>query len=114
MTINGVELKFKLTNAATAERYEEALNMMQRKGEELEKHPPEKLSDAIRSQVELARDFMDAVFGEGTWANLGTDPNDLDENVDLVSQVIEESARQGAEMRRKLGKYDPKRSKRHA
>lgn len=114
MTINGVELKFKLTNAATAERYEEALNVVQRKGEELEKHLPEKLSDAIRSQVKLAQEFMDSVFGEGTWALMGTDPDDLDENVDLVAQVIEEAARQGAEMQRKLGKYDPKRSKRRA
>lgn len=114
MTINGIELKFKLTNAATAERYETALSVVQRKDDELKKHPPEKISEAIRSQIDLVREFMDTIFGEGTWSGLGTDPNDLDENVDLMAQVIEEASRQGTEVQRRFSKYDPKRSKRRA
>lgn len=113
MTINGIEFKFKLTNAAVAERYEKALHTMHRKGEALEKKPPEELSQAIRAQTKLVEEFMDTVFGEGTYGKLGTDPDDLEENLDLVAQVNAEAARQVADTKRKIGKYSAARIKRH-
>lgn len=114
MTINDIELNFKLTNAAVADRYESALLTMRKKGEELEKHPPVRLADAIREQTALVKEFIDRVFGEGTYAALKVDPDDLDENLEIAAQVIEESGRQYTTMKRRIGRYDPKRITRHA
>lgn len=113
MTINNIELKFKLTNAAMAERYEKALHTMQRKGEALEKKPPEGLAQVIRAQTKLVEEFMDAMFGAGTYGKLGIDPDDLEENLDLVAQVNAEAERQVTDTKRKIGKYSAARSKRH-
>lgn len=114
MTINGIELNFKPTNVAVAERYETALKTLQKKGEELEKKPLDGLAANIRAQIDMVHEFMDLVFGEGTYGGLGVDPDDLEENLDLVAQVNADAARQSAEMKRKIGKYTPNRSKRYA
>ena len=112
MTLNGKEVIFKLTNAATAERYEQALKNMQDKGEELEKHPLEGLAANIRAQIDMVREFVDTIFGPGEWEILETDHDDLDENIDLVEQIIQESERQKDALQRRVSKYDPRRNKR--
>lgn len=112
MTLNGKEVIFKLTNATTAERYEQALKNMQDKGEELEKHPREGLAANIRAQIDMVREFVDTIFGTGTWEQLETDHDDLDENIGLVEQLIQESEKQKDALQRRVGKYDPRRNKR--
>ena len=113
MTINGIELPFKLTNAATAERYETALRKMQEAVDEMQANPPASLAEAIRGQIAQARAFVDGIFGEGTHAKLGADPEDLDENLDLVAQIVADAGEQTKEVQRRKLRYSPERSKRN-
>lgn len=112
MTINGIELPFKLTNATTADKYETALRAMQEESNRLRENPPERLADGIRSQIMMAREFVDGVFGEGTYAKLGADPDDLDENLDIVAQIIEDGVEQTKAIQKRNAKYSPERSAR--
>lgn len=113
MTINGVELPFKLTNATTADRYETALRVMQADADHLRANPPERLADGIRSQIALVRAFVDGVFGDGIYAKLGADPDDLDENLDIVAQIIADAGEQTKAIQKRNAKYSPTRSARN-
>lgn len=112
MTINGVELPFKLTNAASAARYEAALAEMREAAESFAKNPTESLAENVRRQISLVRGFVDRLFGEGTYDKLGADPDDLDESLDIYAQIIADGTEQAKAVQRRNAKYAPERGKR--
>lgn len=112
MTINGKELKFKLTNAATAERYEAALHRMEVETQKAQQNPPQSLAEAIRAQTGIVQHFVDGIFGEGTYATLGIDPDELDDNLEVAGQIIADAGEQSKAIQRRNARYSPERGKR--
>lgn len=112
MQINGVELELKLTNASFADRIEKALNDFESKAKNT---PIEKgLAEIIRYQCEAVKEFFNSVFGEGTYEKLHLDPEDLDENFDAASILIDELDKQKNNVVNKFSKYSPNRAQRRA
>lgn len=112
MTYNGVELTLQLTNATFAERYETALHKAHRAAEAAGKAEGASLAQMIRGQCAVVATFIDEVFGAGTYAALGVDPDDLTANTDLFAQIIEDSRSQRNALRKRLQQYSPARSAR--
>ena len=105
MKINGHEFDFRLTNAATAERYEKALQEMKQRAEQTPKEGS--LADIIRWQTAGVKTFVDRLFGEGTYDTLELDPDELDANLAVVQQIVEESGKQAKAVKARAGKYSP-------
>lgn len=112
MEINGITLNFKLTNAKVAERYESALKELQKEADQLEKKPLPGLAENIYAQIDLVHRFVDSIFGAGTYDSLGVDPDDLDENLDIATQITEYAKNQCKAIQRRNARYAPERSKR--
>lgn len=105
MKINGHDFDFRLTNAATAERYETALREMQQRAEQA---PQEgSLAEVIRGQTAMVKTFVDRLFGEGAYDTLGLDPDELDANLAVVQQIVDESGKQAQAIKARAGKYSP-------
>lgn len=104
MKINGHELEFRLSNAAMAERYEQALAEM-RQG--CQTPASGSLAQVIRAQTALVRAFVDRLFGQGTYQALGLDLDELEENLAAMRQIVEESGRQAQAVKTQAGRYSP-------
>lgn len=115
MQINGHELKFSMTNAETAARFEQALTAMQRAAQDLEDAPPQSLAEGIRRQIQSAADFIACIFGDSvTLESLGCDADELMDCLDVVEQVIDEANAQKEKLDRRFARYAPNRAQRRA
>lgn len=108
MQVNGMELDFKITNAKFAQKYEQAFEKMRRACETL----PDTLAENIRAQCQAVKKMTDTLFGAGVYEQLGLDPDDLDENLDFVGQIIQEVGTQKEQALHRYDKYLPTRATR--
>lgn len=65
IVVNGVELEFNIYDLDCAEKYEEAVALVEKEANEY-KSSSKKISDVIKSQCQSVFNFFDDVFGEGT------------------------------------------------
>lgn len=115
MQINGHELKFSMTNADTAARFEKALLSMQRAAQDLEAAPPQSLAEGIRRQIQSAEEFITCIFGDAvTLESLDCDTDELMDCLDVVEQVIDEANTQKEKLDRRFARYAPNRAQRRA
>lgn len=110
MQYHGVELNVNLFHAGFAERYERALEQM---GEEIKSLPAGSLAESIRGQTGCVERFVSTVFGPEVYPALGLDADDLNEHLDLVEAIVEETARQKGAAQQRFARYSPERSRRH-
>ena len=47
------------------------------------------------------------MFGQGTYQALGLDPDELEENLAAMRQIVEESGRQAQAVKTQAGRYSP-------
>lgn len=112
MQINGIELEIRLTNASFAGRFEKAVRDLNQaiKG----KPAFDDLEAAIRYQCDAVKKFVLGVFGDGVYEKLGVDPEDLDENYQLMEDIMAEAEKQKNSIVSKRSKYTPNRAQRRA
>lgn len=112
MQINGIELKIRLTNASFAGRFEQSVRDLNQKLKE--KPSFDDLEAAIRYQCNTVKNFILGVFGDGVYEKLGVDPEDLDENYQLMEDIMAEAEKQKNAIVSKRSKYTPNRAQRRA
>ena len=111
MLFHGVELNVNLLNASFAERYEAALQKLQ---DDIKNVNTESLAQSIRGQIACVKSFIDTAFGAGVYVSLKMDGDDLDQHLDLVEQIVMETAAQKERIRQRFDKYSPNRAARRA
>lgn len=110
--LNGVELELDIFDADTAERYEQAVDMLSKtpKTERI------KMSEAIRSESKHAREFINLLFGEGVGEKVIPKDN-LDIAFIVVEQIVAEFVKQSEkvqEYKSRINQYSANRAMRRA
>lgn len=91
MNINGIEFQLDIYDADTADRYEQAIELLRAVP------PPEKdtrLSDSIRTQCHAVFSFFEILFGKGSAEKVFGSSTNLSKCIEATEQVILEVNRQ--------------------
>ena len=112
MKINGVELEVNFLDADFMEKIE---NCCKKVSEQAEKSKTElknlTLSQQIKAECKIIKDFFDEVFGEGTSDKVFKGKNDLMLCLSAFQDLIEAKAKMQQEMNSLFAKYSPDRLK---
>lgn len=112
MKINGVELEVNFLDADFMEKIE---NCCRKVSEQAEKSKTElknlTLSQQIKGECKIIKDFFDEVFGEGTSDKVFKGKNDLKLCLSAFQDLIEAKAKMQQEMNSLFAKYSPDRLK---
>lgn len=111
MIINNVELEdIDLLDADIAEKYENALYIMQEKADESREGLS--LAKIIRRECNLIFDFFNEVFGEGTDKKVFGNKTNYKECLEAFDQTIKYLGEQRKEIDKVVGKYSSSRANR--
>lgn len=111
MKINGVELEdLEIYDADVAEKYENALEEVDKKAKEAEKET--KASAAIRKQCQAVFDFFNTMFGEGTDEKIFGNKTNLIVCLDALEEFKSRIDEREDELQKKYNKYSPNRAER--
>ena len=112
MKINGVELEVNFLDADFMEKVE---NCCRKVSEQAEKSKTElknlTLSQQIKAECKIIKDFFDELFGEGTSEKIFQGKNDLMLCLSAFQDLIEAKAKMQQEMNSLFAKYSPDRLK---
>ena len=112
MKINGVELEVNFLDADFMEKIE---NCCKKVSENAEKAKTElknlTLSQQIKGECKIIKDFFDEVFGEGTSEKIFKEKNDLKLCLSAFQDLIEAKVKMQNEMNSLFAKYSPDRLK---
>ena len=112
MKINGVELEVNFLDADFMEKIE---NCCRKVSEQAEKSKTElknlTLSQQIKAECKIIKDFFDELFGEGTSEKIFQGKNDLMLCLSAFQDLIEAKAKMQQEMNSLFAKYSPDRLK---
>lgn len=111
MQIKGVEFNINIMNAGFADKYEKALTEFDEKVKSIQ---AVSLSQSIREQIACVKWFLDTVFGPEVYPVLQLDQEDLDEHLDIVEAIVDETQLQRDRALHRFDKYSPNRSQRHS
>lgn len=109
MQINSVELNVQFTNADFVERYENAVEKLQKKSMDI---PKDSWSKAIRYQIATVKEYVDEIFGDGSYASIHLNPDDLDEHLNIIEEISKEFIAQKTSFTQRMNQYKPNRSQR--
>jgi len=97
VTINGVELEVEYFDADWMERFEKALEVYGKKGQDMKSFEGS-TAEGYRKLCAITNEFFDSVFGDGTAEQLFHGKNDLMEHLKAVDLLIEEKRQAHKEM----------------
>ena len=110
MNLHDMGLEMNLASANFADRYETAFAAMKAACD----HMPQAYAAGIRAQINAVHDLVDTIWGEGTYAGLKLDEDDLMPHLELVEAIVAEATTQSARIRDRYAKYRPNRAERRA
>ena len=87
MKLKDIEVEFSFTDADCIERLEKASKRVKEETEKYKKQEMD-LSKAIRKECEIINNFIDEVFGEGIAEKVFKGKNDLQEHMELFTDII--------------------------
>ena len=87
MKLKDIEVEFSFTDADCIERLEKASKRVKEETEKYKKQEMD-LSKAIRKECEIINNFLDEVFGEGIAEKVFKGKNDLQEHMELFTDII--------------------------
>lgn len=103
--VQGKELEADFFDADFMERYEAATRDLHKKATDESNRKHEKVSDAFRAQCEVAREYFDRVFGEGTADMLFGEKRNLKTHMEAIAELTEYAARSKKEVNDLANKY---------
>ena len=103
--VQGKELEGDFFDADFMDRYETATRGMHNKATEERDRKYEKVSDAFRAQCEVAREYFDRIFGEGTSDQLFGEKRNLKTHMEAIAELTECAARSKKEINDLTNKY---------
>ena len=110
MTINGIEFDIDFTDAEVIERYQEALEILNKEEKELKENKTEiSPAEGIRQECKIVKDFLDYVLGEGSSKELFGEKNSLNKCLDIFEKLVSASQEQYKSYSDRLSKYSPDR-----
>lgn len=109
MNINGYEVEINLLDADFIERYEKGCEKI--KNLSTEKPQEMKMSEWIRQECQVVRDFFDETCGEGTAQKIFGNKYDFMACLLAFQQITDKKIRQQEDIEKALNKYSPDRLK---
>ena len=115
MTINGIEFDIDFTDAEFLEKIEEGSKKVYEEAEKIKAENEDKkstLSEGIRQECKIIKDFLDYVLGEGASEKIFKNKNSLNECLKVFEDIINTRNNQYNDFMTKFSKYSPERFKR--
>lgn len=112
LKICGQELELDLFDADVMDRFENALEDVQKKAEEYKKNQNMSGADGIRAMCGVVNVFFDDVFGKGTAEKLFKGKNNLMVSIDAFAAVTSESNKIKGQVNGLMNKYNMNRAQR--
>lgn len=109
LTINNIELEVDFLDIEVMERYEQALEEIQKHGQDTK---GKKASEVMRQECQSVFDFFDAVFGEGAAEDVFQNKMNFLECYQALEAVIQYANNQLEEVDKITNKYSPNRAQR--
>lgn len=111
MIINNIELEdIDMLDADVAEKYENALYIMQDRSNESKEELS--LAEVIRKECNLVFDFFNEVFGQGTDKKVFGTRTNYRECLEAFEQVVKYAGEQKKDIDKVMGKYSSNRANR--
>ena len=112
MKINGVELEINFLDADFMEKIENCCRKVSEKTEKAKTELKDlTLSQQIKEECKIIKDFFDEVFGEGTSDKVFKGKNDLMLCLSAFQDLVNAKAKMQNEMNSLFAKYSPDRLK---
>lgn len=105
IVVLGKELEGDFFDADFMERYETATKDMHNVATDARDRKYEKVADAFREQCTVAREYFDAVFGEGTSYELFGDKLNLRTHIEAIAELTDCAAGAKKEINDLTNKY---------
>lgn len=113
MQIRGVEVDFDFLDADNVEKFENEAEKVKKQADEYKKQEM-KLSEAIKIECGIIKNFFDKVFGEGTALRVFGEKNNLNDCIEAFSEIIEYKVKQQKDLENAFARYTPNRAQRRA
>lgn len=111
MKIRGVDVDFDFLDADCVEKFENEVQKVKEKAEEYEKKDM-KLSETIKLECMIIKEFFDNVFGEGTSFSIFGEKNNLQDCITAFEDIVKEKLEQQKEFENAFNRYQPNREQR--
>lgn len=105
ININGTELEADFYDADFVDKFESATKAMRDKAEEGRNVRYKSLGDAYRSQCRIAKEYVDAVFGEGTSDQVFGKADNIKVCLDAIKSLTDAAANLRKETNDMLNRY---------
>ncbi len=111
MKIRGVEVDFDFLDADFVEIFENEAQKVKEKAESYEKKDM-KLSETIKVECKIIKEFFDNVFGKGTSLNVFGEKNNLKDCISAFEDIVKEKVEQQKGLENAFDRYQPNREQR--
>lgn len=113
MKIRNIEFDFNFFDADDFEKFERELIVVKEKCQK-EEIKNLKVSEVIKKECKIIKDFFDNVFGEGTAFKIFGEKNNLQDCISAYEDIVNEKIKQQQDLQNTFDKYSPNRSQRRA
>ncbi len=112
MKIKNIEVDFNFLDADDIEKFEKEAQKVKEKADSYKNDKEISYSEAIRRECTIIDDFFDNVFGEGTSLKLFNGKKNLEEHIQVFSDIVEEKVKQTKNFAELYQRYTPNRQER--
>lgn len=106
--IREVEVDFDFLDADDIEKFENEAEKLKSKSEEY-KNKEMKLSELLKAECQIIKDFFDNVFGEGISLKVFGEKNNLQDCISAFEEIVNEKIKQQKSIENTFARYTPNR-----